>query len=76
MSSGWGRSTWGAGNWGQPAIQSVSFTPTGLAGTSALGTAVASIPKTVTLTGLASTGSVGTTTQDCEGNPTAPSLAL
>ena len=51
MSSGWGRSTWGAGNWGQPAIQSVSFTLTGLAGTSAVGTPVASIPKSVTLTG-------------------------
>ena len=56
--AGWGRSTWGTGPWGQPAIQSISFAITGTAGTSAVGTIVASIPTSVTETGFSVTGTL------------------
>ena len=68
--AGWGRSTWGAGPWGEPAKQSVSFTLTGVAGTSALGTVVASIPKSVTVSGLSSTSALGSITQVAKANIT------
>ena len=35
--SGWGRAGWGEGPWGQPASIPISFTISGVAGTSALG---------------------------------------
>ena len=56
---GWSRGTWGEGPWGQPSQQNISFSITGLGGTSAVGTCIASIPKSVDVIGFSATGSVG-----------------
>ena len=49
MSVGWGRSTWGAGPWGQPHSVPISFTISGVAGTSALGSVSVDAESNVTL---------------------------
>jgi len=72
IGEGWGRGTWGNRVW--DGVYSVI--PTGVAATSAIGTATTSIAVTVSVTGVSTTSAVGgvTTTQGVEITPTGLSL--
>ena len=59
MSTGWGRAGWGEGPWGQPAAVPISFTISGVAATSALGSVSVDAEANVIPTGVAATGGVG-----------------
>ena len=72
IGEGWGRGTWGNRVW--DGVYSVI--PTGVAATSAIGTATTSISFTASVTGVATTSAVGsvTTTQGVEITPTGQEL--
>jgi len=57
--SGWGRAGWGEGPWGQPASVPISFTISGVAATSALGSVSVDAEANVTPSTLVATSAVG-----------------
>jgi hypothetical protein len=61
--TGWGRGTWGSGTWGE--VEPVS--PTGVAGTSGLGSVTVNPVCNVSVTGERAIGSVGTVTTGISG---------
>ena len=60
MANGWGQGTWGAVGWG--GIGNISFSVTGVAGTTAVGSESVTASALVVETGLQATGAVGTVT--------------
>jgi len=58
MANGWGQGTWGAVGWG--GIGNISFSVTGVAGTTAVGDEGVEASSVLVETGLQATGSVGT----------------
>ena len=56
--TGWNRGTWNEGTWNSP----VPLAITGVSAASQIGTAVASIPKTVSVTGVSAASAIGSVT--------------
>ena len=56
--TGWNRGTWNEGTWNSP----VPLAITGVSAASQIGTAVASIPKTVSVTGVSAASAIGSPT--------------